>query len=73
MAGVMVAAVGLLVLLGIMILAILEMPNGSSKGTNIVALATAAFGVIGAVVGAYFGVRAANRAVKQMSSHISHL
>jgi hypothetical protein len=67
MAGVMVAAIGLLVLLGIMIVAMLEIPHDASKGSNVVALATAAFGVIGAIVGAYFGVRAANRAVKQMA------
>lgn len=67
MAGVIVATIGLLALLGIMALAILEMPDGNAKSTNIVALATAAFGVIGAVVGAYFGVRAANRAVTKMS------
>jgi hypothetical protein len=53
--------------LGIMIIAMLEIPDGANKGSNVVALATAAFGVIGAVVGAYFGVRAANRAVKQMA------
>jgi hypothetical protein len=68
MAGVIVAVAGLLVLLGIMVVAIVELPGGTQKGTNIVALASAAFGVIGAVVGAFFGVRAANRAVNKMSA-----
>jgi hypothetical protein len=67
-AGVIVAVAGLLVLLGIMVVAIVELPGGSQKGTNIVALASAGFGVIGAVVGAFFGVRAANRAVNKLSA-----
>jgi hypothetical protein len=67
MAGVIVAVAGLLALLGIMVIAILELPNSTEKGSNIVALASAGFGVIGAVVGAFFGVRAANRAVNRMS------
>lgn len=68
MAGVIVAVAGLLVLLLIMVVAIVELPAGEQKGTNIVALASAGFGVIGAVVGAFFGVRAANRAVNKMSA-----
>jgi hypothetical protein len=51
-----------------MIVAMLLLPDGTEKGTNIVALASAGFGVIGAVVGAFFGVRAANRAVNKMSA-----
>jgi hypothetical protein len=38
------------------------------QGQNIVALATSGFGVLGAIVGAYFGVRAANRAVDKIKS-----
>jgi hypothetical protein len=68
MAGVIVAVAGLFVLLSIMIVAMLLLPDGTEKGTNIVALASAGFGVIGAVVGAFFGVRAANRAVNKMSA-----
>jgi uncharacterized membrane protein len=63
MAGVIVAAVGLLVLFGIVAVAILTLPAGDTKPQNVVALSSAAFGVIGTIVGAYFGVRAANRAV----------
>jgi hypothetical protein len=72
MAGVIVAVVGLLVLLGIMLVAMVELPNGTAKGTNIVALASAGFGVIGAVVGAFFGVRAANRAVNRVTMTRGH-
>jgi hypothetical protein len=63
LAGVIVAAVGLLALLGIVAVALFTLPDEASKGQNVVALATSGFGVIGAIVGAYFGVRAANRAV----------
>src|SRR5207244_12312801 len=57
----------LLVLLGIVAIAILSLPNNSQKAQNIVALASSAFGVIGAVVGAYFGVRAAGNAVERVA------
>jgi hypothetical protein len=63
LAGVIVAAAGLLALLGIIAVALFTLPDGANKGQNVVALATSGFGVIGAIVGAYFGVRAANRAV----------
>jgi hypothetical protein len=63
MAGVFVAAVGLLVLFGIVAVAVLTLPDGETKSQNVVAMSSAAFGVIGTIVGAYFGVRAANRAV----------
>ncbi len=68
MSGVMVAAVGLLVLLGIMFFALTQLPSDNTRGQNIVALATSSFGVIGAIVGAYFGVRSANRAVDKIHS-----
>jgi len=64
--GVIVAAVGLLVLLGIVAMAIFALPSGTTKGQDVVTLSTAAFGVIGAVTGAYFGVHAANRAVTKL-------
>jgi hypothetical protein len=63
MAGVIVAGIGLLVLFGIVAIAILTLPNGDTQAQNIIAIASSAFGVIGTIVGAYFGVRAANRAV----------
>ena len=63
MAGVIVAAIGLLVLLGIVAIAILTLPDDDTKAQNVIAVASSAFGVVGTIVGAYFGVRAANRAV----------
>jgi hypothetical protein len=66
MAGVIVAVAGLIVLGLILAVAIGELPTDNDRGANIVALTSAGFGVIGAIVGAYFGVRAANRAVNEM-------
>jgi hypothetical protein len=65
--GMIVASVGLVVLLGIVAIAILSLPDGDQKAQNVVAIATSGFGVIGAVVGAYFGVRAAGKAVDQVA------
>jgi uncharacterized membrane protein YfcA len=66
LAGVIVTAVGLAALFGIMAFALTQLPSDESQGQNIVALSTSAFGVIGAIIGAFFGVRAANRAVDRM-------
>jgi uncharacterized membrane protein len=66
MAGVIVAGLGLLVLFGVVAVAILTLPDDNTKSQNVIAIATSAFGVIGTIVGAYFGVRAANRAVDRM-------
>jgi uncharacterized membrane protein len=63
MAGVIVAGIGLFVLFGIVAIAILTLPDDNTKAQNVIAVASSAFGVIGTIVGAYFGVRAANRAV----------
>jgi hypothetical protein len=63
MAGVIVAGIGLIVLFGIVAVAILTLPDGDNKPQNVTAVASSALGVIGTIVGAYFGVRAANRAV----------
>jgi hypothetical protein len=63
MAGVIVAGIGLFVLFGVVAIAILTLPDGDTKAQNVIAVASSAFGVIGTIVGAYFGVRAANRAV----------
>jgi hypothetical protein len=68
MAAVIVAAIGLLVLFGVVAVAILTLPDGDTKSQNVIALASSAFGVIGTIVGAYFGVRAANRAVDKALS-----
>jgi uncharacterized membrane protein len=66
MAGVIVAGIGLFVLFGIVAIAILTLPDGETKAQNVIAVASSAFGVIGTIVGAYFGVRAANRAVDRV-------
>jgi uncharacterized membrane protein len=63
MAGVIVAGIGLFVLFGIVAVAILTLPDGDTKAQNVIAVASFSFGVIGTIVRAYFGVRAANRAV----------
>jgi membrane associated rhomboid family serine protease len=63
-AGALVAGIGLVALVVIVLIAIASLP-GAAKAQNIVAIATSAFGVIGAIVGAYFGVRAAKTAVDQ--------
>ena len=44
----------------------MALPETSTKSENVIALSSSAFGVIGTIVGAYFGVRAANRAVDKM-------
>ena len=66
MAGVIVAGLGLLVLFGVVAFAVMALPEGDNKSENVIALSSSAFGVIGTIVGAYFGVRAANRAVDRM-------
>ncbi len=68
MAGVIVTALGLVVLFGVVAIAIMTLPDGETKSENVIAVASSAFGVIGTIVGASifaatFGVRAANRAV----------
>jgi uncharacterized membrane protein len=66
MAGVIVAGIGLFVLFGVVAIAILTLPDDEAKAQNVIAVASSAFGVIGTIVGAYFGVRAANRAVDRV-------
>jgi hypothetical protein len=61
--GVWVAGVALVALVGVVAIAVLALPD-DQKGQNIIAIATASFGVIGAIVGAYFGVSSANRAAE---------
>jgi hypothetical protein len=63
-AGAIVAAVGLFALVAIVLIAIVSLPD-DGKSSNVVAIASSAFGVIGAIVGAYFGIRAAKSAVDQ--------
>jgi hypothetical protein len=66
-AGAIVAAVGLVALVVIVLIAIESLPD-AGKSSNVVAIASSAFGVIGAIVGAYFGIRAAKNAVDQNDS-----
>lgn len=66
-AGVWVACIALLALVGIVAVALLTLPD-EQKGQNIIAIASASFGVIGAIVGAYFGVSSANRAAEIVST-----
>ena len=61
--GVWVAAVALIALVGVVAIAVLTLPD-EQKGQNIIAIASASFGVIGAIVGGYFGVSSANRAAE---------
>jgi hypothetical protein len=61
--GVWVAGVALIALVGVVAISILSLPD-DQKGQNIIAIASASFGVIGAIVGAYFGVSSANRAAE---------
>ena len=65
-AGFLVAATGLLVLFGIVWIAVDALPEGNQKAQNVVAISSSGFGVIGAIVGAYFGVRAAGNAVEKV-------
>jgi hypothetical protein len=61
--GVWVAAVALLALVGVVAITVLSLPD-EQKGQNVIAIGSASFGVIGAIVGAYFGVTSANRAAE---------
>jgi hypothetical protein len=54
-AGLLAVVAGLLSLIAVSVAAILTLPAGN--GQNVVAVTTGSFGVIGTVVGAYFGVK----------------
>jgi hypothetical protein len=54
-AGLLAVVAGLLSLIAVSVAAILTLPSGN--GQNVVAVTTGSFGVIGTVVGAYFGVK----------------
>jgi hypothetical protein len=54
-AGLLAVVAGLLSLIAVSVAAILTLPGGN--GQNVVAVTTGSFGVIGTVVGAYFGVK----------------
>jgi len=63
--GGIVACVGLAALTAVAAVAIFELPS-AQKAANVVAIASPAFGVIGSIVGAYFGIRSAGKAVEQI-------
>ena len=63
--GGIVACMGLVALVGIVAIAIISLP-GPDKGPNIVAISSAALGVIGPIVGAYFGIRSASSAMDKV-------
>lgn len=72
-AGLLAVVAGLLSLIAVSVAAILTLPAGN--GQNVVAVTTGSFGVIGTVVGAYFGVKlgsdgraAAQQAVRSESA-----
>jgi amino acid transporter len=60
-----VAIAGLAALVAIAAVAIFSLPSGE-KGANVVAISSSALGVIGPIVGAYFGVRSAANAIEQV-------
>ncbi len=68
-----VAIAGLAVLLLIVGVGILSLPDGddANKAQQIVAIVTAAFGVIGAIVGAYFGVSSSNEARREAERRLA--
>src|SRR5215213_4122802 len=61
--GMWVAVLALAAVVGVVAIVVLSLPS-AQKGQNILAIASAGFGVIGAIVGAYFGVTAASRAAE---------
>ena len=77
-AGLLAVVAGLLALMAVSVAAIIVLPVGN--GQNVVAVATGSFGVIGTVVGAYFGVKlgadgrqAANQATRAESAKVQAL
>lgn len=64
--GGVVACAGLLTLFGVALVAISALPTGSGKGPNVVAISSTAMGVIGPIVGAYFGIRSAANAIDKV-------
>lgn len=48
--------------------AIFTMPGGESQSANIVSVATAAFGVLGALAGSFFAVRSADKGMSQVAA-----
>jgi hypothetical protein len=68
----LVASTALIALVVVVLIAIISLPDSpakaaAQKGPSIVAIGTAAFGVVGAVVGAFFGVKSASHALDQLA------
>lgn len=57
-------SLGALVAVVLIVVIVVTALPAAQKGQNVIAIATAGFGVIGAIVGAYFGVSSANRAAE---------
>lgn len=65
--GMWVAILALVAVVGIVVIVVLSLPS-AQKSQNIIAIASASFGVVGAIVGGYFGVTAASRAGEIVSA-----
>ncbi len=61
--GMWVAILALAAVVGIVVIVVVSLPS-AQKSQNIMGIASAGFGVVGAIVGGYFGVTAANRAAE---------
>jgi hypothetical protein len=68
-AGLLAVVAGLLSLIAVSVAAIFALPSGN--GQNVVAVTTGSFGVIGTVVGAYFGVKLGVDG-RQAAQHAQH-
>jgi hypothetical protein len=64
-----VAIAGLAALVAVAGIAIFELPS-AEKGPNVVAITSTALGVIGPIVGAYFGIRSAANAIEQVKQSL---
>jgi uncharacterized protein YybS (DUF2232 family) len=62
-----VVSIALVALVTLVAVVVLELP-AAQKDQNIIAVAIASFAVIGAIVGAYFGVSSSNRAAEIVRS-----
>jgi hypothetical protein len=72
-----VASVALVALVAIVLVAILSLPAGSGttgaeKGASIVAIATASFGVVGGIIGAFLGIKSATNALERLGEDKAH-
>jgi hypothetical protein len=74
--AVIIAMIGLAIILLIVLIAVLEFPapvpqgQTNTTGQNIASVATAAITAVGAVIGAYFGVKTANSATEDKTQNL---